>query len=58
LKDVIKKGEKTVADVRSPDYNPQLFVHTAKSIQRYKRDNLENTSIQVEDFIDEINSEA
>jgi len=30
LKEIIKKGEKTIADVRSPDYDPELFVHTAQ----------------------------
>lgn len=33
LKDLIKKGEKSIADVRSPDYNPQLFIHTAKTVR-------------------------
>ena len=33
---MIKKGEKTIADVRSPDYNPQLFVHTAKAVRDEK----------------------
>ena len=26
LKDKIKKGQKSVANVRSPEYNPQLFI--------------------------------
>lgn len=33
LKDLIKRGEKSIADVRSPDYNPLLFVHTAKAVR-------------------------
>lgn len=36
LKEIIKKGEKTVADVRSPDYNPELFVHTAQQVRNDK----------------------
>jgi hypothetical protein len=30
LKEIIKKGEKTIADVRSPDYNPDLFLQSAQ----------------------------
>jgi len=47
---LIKRGEKSVADVRSPDYNPKLFVQTAKTVKQEKmRDRLENTSMQQED---------
>ena len=50
LKDHLKKGEKSIADVRSPEYNPQLFVNTAKSIRREKlKEKLENASIQIEE---------
>ena len=46
LKDMLRKGEKSIADVRSPDYNPKLFINTAKSIRREKlKDKLENASI-------------
>jgi len=26
LKEKVKKGEKSIADVRQPDYNPKLFI--------------------------------
>ena len=43
---MLKKGEKSIADVRSPEYNPQLFVNTAKAIRREKlKEKLENASI-------------
>ena len=59
LKDYIKKGEKSIADVRAPDYNPQLFIQTAKSVKAQKmRDRLENTSMQQEDFKNEVESET
>lgn len=29
LKEKLKRGEKSVADVRQPDYNPKLFIHSA-----------------------------
>lgn len=46
LKDLLKKGGKSVADVRSPEYNPNLFINTAKSIRREKhKEKLENASI-------------
>ena len=50
FKEKIKAGEKSNADVRQPDYNAELFVHTAKSLKREKvKDKLENTSIQIEE---------
>lgn len=50
LKEKIKKGLKSPADVRLPDYNPDLFIHMAKSIKREKvKEKLENTSICIED---------
>ena len=49
FKEKIKKGEKSNADVRQPDYNSKLFTHTAKSIKRENKCKLENTSIQIED---------
>jgi len=54
MKEKIKKGEKSNADVRQPDYDPNIFIHTAKSIRLEKRNDrkemkLENTSIQIED---------
>lgn len=50
LKDLLKKGEKSIADVRSPEYNPSLFVSTAKTIRREKhKEKLENASIQIEE---------
>ena len=49
LKEIIKRGEESVANVRSPDYNPQLFVQMQKRIKRERvRDKLENTSMQHE----------
>ena len=36
LKEIIKKGEKSIADVRSPDYNPQLFIHEAQVVKSDK----------------------
>jgi hypothetical protein len=46
LKELIKKGEKSIADVRSPDYNPSLFVISSNNIRLEKmRDKLENASI-------------
>lgn len=46
LKELIKKGEKSIADVRSPDYNPSLFVLSSINIRLEKmRDKLENASI-------------
>ena len=54
LKEIIKRGEKSIADVRQPDYNPQLFVHTALQVRREKmRDKLENASIQSQKFLEE-----
>jgi len=46
LKELLKKGEKSIADVRSPDYNSQLFINTAKSIRKERLNaKLENASI-------------
>ena len=36
MKEIIKKGEKSIADVRSPDYNPDLFLHTAQQVRNDK----------------------
>lgn len=47
LKELIKKGETSPADVRRADYDPKQFVHTAASVRREKmRDKLENASMQ------------
>ena len=52
LKDKLKKGEKSIADVRSPEYDPQLFVQAFEPIKIDKRaDRLENASIQQESMI-------
>lgn len=49
LKEILKKGEKSIADVRSPDYNPNNFINTAKSIKRDRENaKLENASIYFE----------
>lgn len=46
LKEKLKRGEKSVADVRQPDYNPGMFASCAKSFRKDKRkEKLENTSI-------------
>lgn len=46
LKELIKKGEKSPADVRQADYDPKLFIHTAESVKCEKnRDKLENASM-------------
>ena len=46
MKELIKKGEKSIADVRSPDYNPSLFILSSNNIRLEKmRDKLENASI-------------
>ncbi len=46
LKEILKKGEKSEADVRSPDYNPSNFINTAKSIKKERANaKLENASI-------------
>jgi hypothetical protein len=43
---LLKRGEKSVADVRSPDYNAKLFINTAKSIRKERLNaKLENASI-------------
>jgi hypothetical protein len=50
LKELIKKGEKSIADVRSPDYNPLLFVISPNNILLEKmRDKLENASIYIKE---------
>lgn len=53
LKEKIKKGEVSIADVRQPDYNPNLFVNTRVSstgvAPSKRRNRLENTSIQIEE---------
>lgn len=41
---MIKRGEKSPADVRSPDYNPALF-EASQSVRNQQRDKLENASI-------------
>lgn len=49
LKEMIKRGEKSPADVRSPDYNPSLF--EVKNIKvEQERDKLENASIQADEL--------
>jgi hypothetical protein len=46
LKELIKKGDKSPADVRSLDYDPKQFIPTAESRKREKmRDKLENASM-------------
>ena len=46
LKEILKKGEKSIADVRSPEYNSNLFINTAKSIRKERLNaKLENASI-------------
>ena len=46
LKEILKKGETSIADVRSPDYNPDIFINTAKSIKKERANaKLENASI-------------
>ena len=47
LKEIIKKGEKSIADVRSPDYNPELFIHTA---QQVRNDKLAAPAVEREDM--------
>jgi 5'-AMP-activated protein kinase catalytic alpha subunit len=50
LKDLIKKGETSIADVRSPDYNPQLFLHTAKAVRLERmKDKLESDNQKEQD---------
>jgi len=50
LKDLLKKGGQSIADVRSPDYNAELFIPSAKAIRQEKmREKLENASIQQDD---------
>ena len=60
MKEKIKKGEVSIADVRQPDYNPQLFVNTRVSTTGVapskRRNRLENTSIQIEE--DELQVES
>lgn len=47
LKEVIKSGGKSVADVRSPDYNPAMFQISAEALKNeMAREKLENASIQ------------
>ena len=47
LKELIKSGGSSVADVRSPDYNPALFQVSAEALKNEKaREKLENASIQ------------
>ena len=49
LKELIRKGEKSPADVRQADYDPKQFVHTAESVRRERmRDKLENASMQLD----------
>jgi len=46
LKEKLKRGEKSIADVRQPDYNPSLFIANAKAIRQEKnKDKLENASM-------------
>ena len=54
LKEILKRGDKSVADVRSPSYNPQLFVQSQKVVKREKihTHKLENTSMQHESQIE------
>ena len=48
LKELIKKGETSPADVRSADYDPKQFIHTVESKKKREkmRDKLENASMQ------------
>jgi hypothetical protein len=58
LKEILKKGEKSIADVRDPEYNPSIFINTAKSIRKEALNaKLENASICFEaDEEDESNA--
>ena len=47
LKEIIKKGEKSIADVRSPDYNPDLFLYSA---QQVKNDKIAAPAVEREDM--------
>ena len=56
LKEILKKGEKSIADVRSPEYNASLFINTAKSIrkERLNASDLEQLKIIFKTFVTDI----
>lgn len=59
LKEILKKGEKSIADVRDPEYNPNIFINTAKSIRKERLNaKLENASICFEAEGDEENESS